>query len=207
MMSPLGYAMMYADQWGWYLFPIRAPFKDRPLVKWKTESSNDPKQICEWWGKWPTANIGVDCGRTGIFVLDVDQHSTAADGTKSLDLLELGVLPETLRQITPSGGLHYIFRGNFRSSIGELGPGLDTRGPGGMILASDVGQQSDAQSDRPAGAAWAADGRRRLFFLVFHRALPDLQRMKLCHSVAASSASRATPIPHARQHCRIALAA
>jgi len=26
--------------------------------------------------------------------------------------------------------------------------------------------------------------------LVFHRALPDLQRMKLCHSVAASSASR-----------------
>ena len=45
----------------------------------------------------------------------------------------------------------------------------------------------------PAGAAWAAV--RLLagvgnFFLVLHRALPDLQRMKLCYSAAASSAPR-----------------
>ena len=30
----------------------------------------------------------------------------------------------------------------------------------------------------------------RFFILVFHRALPDLQRMKLCYSAAASSAPR-----------------
>jgi hypothetical protein len=48
-------------------------------------------------------------------------------------------------------------------------------------------------ADRPARAAWAA---LRLladvadFFLVLHRALPDLQRMKLCYSAAASSAPR-----------------
>jgi hypothetical protein len=39
------------------------------------------------------------------------------------------------------------------------------------------------------GGAVAA-GRRRSFVLVFHRALPDLQRMKLCYSAAASSAPR-----------------
>ena len=30
----------------------------------------------------------------------------------------------------------------------------------------------------------------RMFLLVFHRTLPDLQRMKLCYSAAASSAPR-----------------
>jgi len=47
--------------------------------------------------------------------------------------------------------------------------------------------------DRPARAAWAV---LRLLtdvadsILVLHRALPDLQRMKLCYSAAASSAPR-----------------
>ena len=37
----------------------------------------------------------------------------------------------------------------------------------------------------------AISGRRRAdFVLVLHRALPDLQRMKLCYSAAASSAPR-----------------
>jgi hypothetical protein len=41
-----------------------------------------------------------------------------------------------------------------------------------------------------ASASNRSAGSENSFFLVFHRALPDLQRMKLCHSVAASSASR-----------------
>ena len=47
-------------------------------------------------------------------------------------------------------------------------------------------------SDRSQGPPWLLDRHQVCAFhlLVFHRTLPDLQRMKLCHSVAASSASR-----------------
>jgi len=129
--SALGYARR-----GWYLFPIRAPYKDRPLVKWSQHASRDGVTIERWWTQWPDANIGLDCGRTGIFVLDVDQHTTEANGVASLAALEMmhGVLPPTLMQRTPSGGTQYLFHGAFANSQSKLGPGLDTRGPGGMVL-------------------------------------------------------------------------
>jgi len=48
----------------------------------------------------------------------------------------------------------------------------------------------DRSCTRPSVSWRYSYGKHRVPVLVFHRALPDLQRMKLCHSVAASSASR-----------------
>jgi hypothetical protein len=135
-LPPRHYATMYAEEWGWHLFPIKAMTKDKPLIAWSKYASNDPVTIAEWWMKWPTANIGLDCGRSGILVLDVDQHSKENNGAQSKMFLELeyGDLPVTLRSQTPTGGMHYFFKGTGRSTVGELGPGLDTRGVGGMVL-------------------------------------------------------------------------
>ena len=84
---------------------------------------------------WPDANIGYDCGRSGTCVLDVDIKD-GKDGRPALAMLELmhGELPPTRMQRTPSGGLQYIFRGILPNTVGVLAPGLDTRGPGGMVL-------------------------------------------------------------------------
>lgn len=135
-MTPLAFASFYVQEMGWYLFPIKPMQKAPGLVRWSIEASNDIKQIKEWWTRWPRANIGLDCGRSNIFVLDVDQHSVHADGAASLALLEMLYLPlpSTLRSQTPSNGVHHFFTGRGRNSVGELGPGLDTRGPGGMVL-------------------------------------------------------------------------
>ena len=68
-----------------------------------------------------------------------------------------------------------------------------------LFLGGDVADSTlrDPRAARPAGAAWAAlrllppsPLRFSFFVLVLHRALPDLQRMKLCYSAAASSAPR-----------------
>lgn len=64
-------------------------------------------------------------------------------------------LPDTLGQITPSGGRHWLFRWPERaipnSSRAKCGPGLDTRGEGGYILV--------APSIHPNGKryVWTAD--------------------------------------------------
>ena len=135
--EPLIYAVMYAEEWKWFLFPIKPMAKFPALVKWGTESSNDPDQIGEWWKRWPEANIGLDCGRSGITVVDVDLHSKEKNGQASLEILQLqyGPLPQTLRSRTPTGGTHYFFKGaSARNTVDVFGPGIDTRGNGGMVL-------------------------------------------------------------------------
>jgi len=74
---------------------------------------------------------------SGIFVLDVDP---SGGGWESLATLvqEHDPLPETYTVTTGSGGQHYYFLMpdfDVRNSAGKLGPGLDTRGDGGQVVA------------------------------------------------------------------------
>jgi non-heme chloroperoxidase len=64
----------------------------------------------------------------------------------------------------------------------------DPLGPAGRRCVGVRVRSTPTRSGRLGGAA--SGGRRRSFVLVFHRALPDLQRMKLCYSAATSSAPR-----------------
>jgi hypothetical protein len=84
--------------------------------------------------------ICLDCGKSKVAVIDADSvEGHGVDGLTTLLDLELknGFLPETLMAQTPSGGRHYVFSdpdGKMKSTAGVLGPGVDTRGVGGMIV-------------------------------------------------------------------------
>ena len=82
--------------------------------------------------------MGVATGAaSGFFVLDVDGEI----GVESLRELEArhGRLPDTVEQITGSGGRHILFGYPPGVSIGNkvaLLPGLDVRGDGGYIVVA-----------------------------------------------------------------------
>ena len=85
--------------------------------------------------------IGVPTGPiSGVFVLDLDvDPQKGVDGRKAYKELWIdnGGPPETIFQVTPRGGLHFIFRdegSGIRNSAGKLGPGIDVRGDGGYII-------------------------------------------------------------------------
>jgi Bifunctional DNA primase/polymerase, N-terminal len=119
----------------WYIFPIKAGAKYPALVKWKTESSNELAVYTRWRKQFPGCNWGLDCGRTGLAVLDIDVKNGAV-GRQSLEELitKHSPLPETLMQRTGSGGDHYIFKGVMGSTVNKVGVNIDTRGVGGMVL-------------------------------------------------------------------------
>ena len=52
---------------------LRSPGQKHPRIRGGLNSaSTDPEQIRAWWRKWPTANIGLRCGKdSGVIVLDV----------------------------------------------------------------------------------------------------------------------------------------
>ena len=102
--------------------------------------------VAEWfhpeYGWWPTANIGLPTGVNNLAVLDVDDRHGGFDSIKKLEA-ETGLnLTDTFVQETGSGGMHLIFSAppngikSDSESFGPDYPGLDTRGRGGLIVAT-----------------------------------------------------------------------
>ena len=115
---------------GWYVFPCRGK---APLTKHGLhDATRDRAAIDLFWERWPGANIGVDCGRSGLFVVDVDPEGVVAWA----DLCARnGGHDTTVTARTPSDGLHVYFTAeNARSTVGKIATGIDTRGRGGYVI-------------------------------------------------------------------------
>ena len=110
----------------WFLFPVN-PNTKRPAFKgWQAMSTDDETQ----WDKWEDDGwwLGVDCGKTGIVVVDADLYKPdAAESEASLNL------PKTAVQTTPRGGRHHLFSGSAPGRVNLL-PGVDIRGQGNLIV-------------------------------------------------------------------------
>ncbi len=111
-----------------------------PAVRWSEKSTIDPKQIHKWWGHaWGDGyikNIGIDCGKSGLLVLDADEYKDHYDGASLLTFEE----QETTTAITGSSGQHFIYKmpdgKSYGNGTGSLPAGIDIRGTGGYIVAA-----------------------------------------------------------------------
>lgn len=121
---------------GIYLLPLVIDGKSLPYegVNYGM-ASKKPEVIDKWFhpmtGKYAGWNIGIACGkRNGVFAVDVDVHG-AENGYENLIGLEKKYEPLTAPiQMTPTGGLHYLFKwqDNAASSTSKIAPSIDTRG-------------------------------------------------------------------------------
>ena len=134
-MSPLSDAIRLASE-GLPVFACE-PRGKRPLAAAAPNgchsATTDLDIVKDVWGRFPTANVGVATGN-GILVLDVDGDEGI------LTLSELAPLPRT-RSVSTGNGRHFYFRADgvdLRNTARKLGPGLDTRGTGGYVIAAGV---------------------------------------------------------------------
>lgn len=142
---------------GMTVFPVRAGTK-YPLVAWSTEATTDPQTIAEWWARWPAASVAVACGPSGLVVVDLDgptgMQSWAALVAEHSDVETCSV--STGRD---GGGAHLWFRADegapVPNSAGRLGPGVDVRGAGGMVLAPPSRHRTGRRYQWTSGAPLA----------------------------------------------------
>lgn len=144
-------ALDYARR-GWPVFPVHTVIDGRcscgkdcgrdigkhpKITDWPNQATTDPATIRQWWTR-PGANIGIPTGTaSGFFVLDVDPRHSGDDTLRELEA-QHGPLPATVESLTGGGGRHILFRYPgypVKSSAGVVGPGLDIRGDGGLIVA------------------------------------------------------------------------
>lgn len=159
MESLLDYALAYAAM-GWSVFPCHHPIKKTgwncSCEAWKRKHNSDyecdnagkhPRtknglddattdldQIKEWWKRWPDANIGINCGASGLLVVDLDTYKDIYDG----DDLELD--EETITGLSGGGGSHLFYcldpSDTFGNSTKGLPDGVDIRGHGGYVVVA-----------------------------------------------------------------------
>lgn len=138
-------ALEYARR-GWYVLPCREkpgkPYlrnKQTIIPEEKTpytaqglnDATLDEDQIRKWWTTWENALIGINAGKSGLFVIDIDKkHINGLDTYSMWDINDSA----GLKSYTPSGGMHIIFTGTGKSSTNRE-TGIDTRGEGGYFIA------------------------------------------------------------------------
>lgn len=121
---------------GLWLFPVAGKL---PLTKHGFKDAlNDPVDVRALFAAHRTATgIGVDCGRSGLLVVDLD--GPRGRGTWTRLMLEHGSV-RTLEAVTGrrDGGRHLYFATRdkrSRSTSKHLGEGVDTKGEGGYVIA------------------------------------------------------------------------
>jgi hypothetical protein len=108
----------------WRVAPLPRRAKAAPPKGFPQIPLATPEQVAKWEAELPGRNYAIIPG-IGLTFIDVDVRDEKG-GLQSLDTLELeyGKLPKTFTVRTPSGGLHYYFRGLHTFKNG-FRPGLD----------------------------------------------------------------------------------
>ncbi len=136
MTAVLDAALAYAAH-RWPVLPVDG--KRPVLPNWPAAASTDPHVIRGWWKRLPDANVGIVTGpRSGLAALDVDPRSGGTESLAELVEERVGVLPGTVQSLTGGNGLHYVYAypgTPLKSRAHSLGPGLDIKADGGMIVA------------------------------------------------------------------------
>jgi hypothetical protein len=102
-------------------------------------ATTDPATIDTWAARWPRANWAMPTGGvSGVVVFEVDARNGGLEALEALEA-ELGPLPETVQAISGSGGPHFYLAHpgegiKIKCSAGELAPGVDVRGDGGLVV-------------------------------------------------------------------------
>jgi len=138
-LSPTGRAaVVYAERFGWLVFPT-LPRTKQPYGRFVRngfkDATRDVAQIHRWWRADPSAGVALSCAMSRIVVIDADLYKDDCE----FPALEqrLGALPQTVRQVTPQGGVHYLFRDSVGSYINPCA-GAESKYDGYILLAPSV---------------------------------------------------------------------
>ena len=141
---------------GFSIIPVK---KDkRPYIGWANFQKSRPseKQIRQWWGKWPGANIGIVTGKiSGLTVIDADSEA----GLNALNEF----LPDSLTipiVKTPKGNHLYFKHSPGLSNGVRIIKDTDLRTDGGYIIAPPSKTDYQENGKREGGTYKWAEGLR-----------------------------------------------
>lgn len=143
-------ANFYATEMEWPVIPIfgikngicacskgakcTRPGKHPAIKDWPNAATTDLVTIKSWFKPGKCRNVGIATGKvSGLTVFDVDRRN---GGVESFNALRaIASTRQTMANVT-GGGFHVFFEydADFKTSQGKLGPGIDVRADGGLVV-------------------------------------------------------------------------
>ena len=134
--TPVGLTLQHQQAlaiaaWGLEVHPLNG--KKPRLEKWPEKTTANPNQIDQWWGWWPTANIGCQPPAWAV-VIDVDPHNGGHDTWQQITgTYEFPT--DTFVTRTGSGGAHVWYRLPYAGELrGKIDPGIDIQPKGKQLV-------------------------------------------------------------------------
>lgn len=129
--SKLEWALDHAAN-GLPVFPVEPDTKRPVYAGWQVAATTDRARAIKYWTENSDYNIGTPA--YGKLVVDIDPRNGGSPDA----LRAAGLIPDTWISRTQGGGWHFIYDlpkdVRVRNSTGKLGPGIDVKSGGGLIL-------------------------------------------------------------------------
>ena len=165
-MSALATAAQRLAESGCFVLPIKPRGKIPITEHGVDDATGRLGQIAAWWTRWPTANVGVACGPTGIVAIDLDGPQGVAAWQQLLT--QHPTTPPTLTSRTGTGWHLWFLAPTDRrlgNSASKIAVKVDSRGVGGFVVVPPSVHPSGSQyqwADRQPSAVavlpgWLAD--------------------------------------------------
>lgn len=119
-------ALTYAVAFGWHVFPLKPRDKTTITPHGLLDAVKDIEAVQAFWRKYPNANIGVNCGASGLAVVDLD--SLQAMERWYMTLAALGFSDIQTAIALTSKGEHWYFRQPRGMQITNTQKGKDKNG-------------------------------------------------------------------------------
>lgn len=114
-------------------YECKHPGKHPRPGNWENRATLDEGQLRRWWRAWPSANIGIAAGPSGLVAIDIDTYKEAAGPLAAADA-------ETVTNLTGGGGQHLIYAHpedgpKINNSDSSLPEWVNIRAHGGQFVA------------------------------------------------------------------------
>jgi len=150
-------ALAYAAR-GWHVFPVagKVPLTEHGFA----DAAADGADVERLFTDVTATGVAIACDASELLVVDLDGLA-AQEAWADLAGRNGGHEATLAAETGKPGGLHLYFAGDGRSSAGRLGPGIDTRGRGGYVVAPPSWHPSgavyrfvDPEQDVAPAPAW-----------------------------------------------------
>ncbi len=158
--TPLEYALSYAQTLGWAVFPVwgcdeegrcrcgkacNSPGKHPVsflVPRGHLDATTDLNTINRWWRTLPEAGVAVNMAASNLVGIDIDPRHGGEETIEQLEAVH-GRFESDVVQLTQSGGQHWLYVAPDKGARlpGRLGPGVDVKYNGYLVVAPTRGPQ------------------------------------------------------------------